>query len=99
MATDTRRITRETRKKIMSKTPFELRAELLQMSKDLLEKQYEANVKAFTSWTDLLVNSTKLNTELLNDIQEKVKNVPKFPTMEEIISYAEKFKGFVGGKE
>jgi hypothetical protein len=61
--------------------PFELRFSVFNTAKDLLEKQYQANIAAW----ELLDTSTKQAVEL----------APKFPTMEEIIDKAIEINKFV----
>jgi hypothetical protein len=63
--------------------PFELRSHLLSVSKDLLTQQYEAGIKA--------LEMTKKVTELNN------KDMPQFPTADEIVEQAIKFNQFISG--
>ena len=63
--------------------PFELRFNIFNTAKDMLEKQYEANLAAW----ELLNKTSKEVTEL----------APKFPTTEEIIDKAIEINTFISG--
>ncbi len=65
----------------MSKTPYEIRLELLKMAQDQLTQRY---------YTDLNIKQT--NSQMRN---EPLTEVPAFPTTQEILSEAETFKTFV----
>jgi hypothetical protein len=65
----------------MSKTPYEIRLELLKMAQDQLTQRY---------YTDL--NVKQQNSQLKN---EPLTEVPAFPTSQEILKEAETLKGFV----
>ena len=73
----------------MSKTPFELRTELLAQAQEHLTKQYEANLEFAT---DAMY---KLYKEGMASTQELAKSVPVFPTTEEILAQAKKWYLFV----
>lgn len=70
----------------MSKTPFELRMDLLALAKDQLHQRY------YTQWEQAakLVENTNEPNMLIE--------VPQFPTTEDILNEAEKFKSFIEKK-
>jgi hypothetical protein len=76
----------------MSKNPYELRFDLLQMAKDMLDKQYETNVSAYHT---LLFNAAEQNKELYKDY---IQYLPKMFTPEEIINQATKLQEFIDKK-
>jgi len=92
----------------MSKTPFEIRADLLQMANDHLKQQYELNMAfAQEAWKKYL-ESVKLaevtTTEQLLALQknwfEAMQSfMPKAPTIEEITKKAAELYSFVQKKE
>jgi hypothetical protein len=65
----------------MSKTPYEIRLELLKMAQDQLTQRY---------YTDL--NIKQSNSQLKN---EPLTEVPAFPTTQQILTEAETLKAFV----
>jgi hypothetical protein len=81
------------RRNKMTKTPYEIRFDLLAMAKDLLDRQYEQSVQM--AWSALEKASEK-NEELYKDVE---KYVPKMFTPEEIIEQAERLQGFVSKKD
>ena len=72
----------------MSKSPYEVRLDLLQMAKDNLDKQYQMNL-------DLAWKAFEANKELYKEAE---KYMPKMITPEEIIKQAEKLQGFINKK-
>ena len=76
----------------MSKTPFEIRADILKQAQDLLEAQYDANVK-FASEAFF-----KLTKEGNATMEEIMALVPKFPTAEDVMNQAKEFYSFVSTK-
>ena len=76
----------------MSKTPFEIRADILKQAQDLLESQYEANVKFASDAFFKLVKDGSASLESLDDL------MPKFPTAEDIMKQAKEFYSFVSNK-
>jgi hypothetical protein len=72
----------------MSKSPYEVRLDLLQMSKDMLDKQYQMSM-------DMVWKTFESNKEMYKDIE---KYMPKMFTSEEIISQAEKLQEFINKK-
>jgi hypothetical protein len=93
-----------------TKTPFEIRAELLEMSRKHLEQQYYANLElARKTWEKTLELMT-LPAQSLTKVDDIVKfnkelfdamtgQMPKPPTFEEIIKKAQELYGFVQKKD
>jgi len=79
------------------KTPFELRLVMLQMSKEILERNFELQKEiAMKTWDTMIESAEKFETALPSkDIIASM--MPKFPTLEEIVSQAEKMNDFVSG--
>ena len=77
----------------MTKTPYEIRFDLLAMAKDLLDRQYEQSVAM--AW-QALEKGMETNKTLYKDLE---KYVPKMFTPEEIIEQAERLQGFVSKKD
>lgn len=71
----------------MTKSPFEIRTELLKLSQEHLEKQYVANLKFTTEAYMKMVDAGVATAE----------NMPKlaFPTAKEILDQAKEFYLFV----
>lgn len=76
----------------MSKTPFEIRADILKQAQDLLESQYDANVAFATETFFKLVKDGTATMENFKDF------TPKFPTTEDIMKQAKEFYSFVSSK-
>jgi hypothetical protein len=74
----------------MTKSPFEIRADLLKLAQDHLEKQYTANLKFTTEAYMKMVDAGVAVTE----------NMPKmsFPTTKDILDQAQEFYSFVNKK-
>ena len=77
----------------MTKTPYEIRFDLLLMAKDMLDRQYEQSVAI--AW-QALEKGMETNKTLYKDVE---KYVPKMFTPEEIIEQAERLQGFVSKKD
>ena len=77
----------------MTKTPYEIRFDLLAMAKDLLDRQYEQSVAM--AW-QALEKGMETNKTLYKDLE---KYVPKMFTPEEIIEQAERLQVFVSKKD
>lgn len=75
----------------MSKTPFEIRLQLLEMAKDMLATNYHNQTNIIlTDWGNNVAKSLENKEEL------PAKPVlPSFPTEEEIIQKATKLNAFV----
>jgi hypothetical protein len=74
----------------MTKSPFEIRADLLKLAQDHLEKQYVANLKFTTETYMKMVDAGVAAAE----------SMPKmpFPTAKEILEQAQEFYSFVNKK-
>jgi len=81
------------RRNKMTKTPFEIRFDLLTMAKEMLDRQYEQASQM--AWSSLEKASEK-NVELYKDFE---KYIPKMYTPEEITAQAEKLQSFVNKKD
>ena len=77
----------------MTKTPYEIRFDLLLMAKDMLDRQYEQSVTM--AW-QALEKGMETNKTLYKDVE---KYVPKMFTPEEIVEQAERLQGFVNKKD
>lgn len=77
-----------------TKTPYELRLEMIQMAKDYLDRQYETAVST-------TMDMWKANVEFGNKFGKAISNpeLPKMYTMEDIFAMADKFNSFVSGKK
>ena len=76
----------------MSKTPFEIRADVLKQAQDLLESQYDANVKFASEAFFKLLKEGPTSMEALEAL------LPKFPTAEDVMKQAKEFYSFVSSK-
>jgi hypothetical protein len=72
--------------------PFEIRAQLLEMSKDYLDKQFEINTEfARKSFDEMVKNGMA--------VQEKYQDfMPKMYNLEDVVEQAKKLYGFVNSK-
>ena len=78
-----------------SKTPFELRLEMLQMARQILERNWEMQRDiAFRTWDGMIEAAHKAN-EAMPKMPDSM--IPKFPTLDEIMAQAEKMNSFVSG--
>ena len=68
--------------------PFQIRADLLQKTTDILTSQYAANMAAYHA---MVSANTKTVEELMSIM-------PKHPTVDEIVAEAQKFYSFVNKK-
>lgn len=75
-----------------TKTPFELRADLLKQAQDLLESQYDAQVDFATKAFFALVKDGAATVENFKQF------TPKFPTSEDVLKQAKEFYAFVNQK-
>jgi len=75
----------------MTKTPFEIRADLLKLAADHLEKQFVANLKFATEYNRALTDAGIAASEAL------VK-MPTYFTSEDVIKKASEFYNFVSKK-
>jgi hypothetical protein len=70
-------------------SPFELRAELIELAQEHLEKQYHANLEFATKAMFKLYQDGTATAEQLS------KATPVFPTTEDILTKAKEFYKFV----
>ena len=73
----------------MSKTPFEIRADILRQAQDLLQSQYEAQVEFATK---AFLSFAKEGTATMENFKQFA---PAFPTTEDIMKQAKEFYSFV----
>jgi hypothetical protein len=79
-------ITHTTQETIMSnKNPFEIRADILAMAKDYMDKQVELN--------------TALFTQMMEAGKKTIEDVPQMYTMEELQEKAKEMYSFVAEKK
>ena len=72
-------------------TPFEIRLELLKLSKDMLEQEYMSKREvAHNNWQVASENARTQGQQLPNQPE-----YPPFPSEQEIISKAQALNGFV----
>jgi hypothetical protein len=72
----------------MNKNPFEIRAEMLQLAKEYMDKQQEMNVQLMND----LFEQNKVQ-------MEEVKAAYKMYSMEELMDKAKEMYGFVSKKD
>jgi hypothetical protein len=77
----------------MTKNPYEIRFDLLNMAKDMLDRQYDQS--STMAW-EAMNKAMKTDRDLYKDVE---KYVPKMFTPEEIIAQAEKLQTFINKKE
>ncbi len=71
------------------KSPFEIRADLLKLSQDHLEKQYEANLEFMGKAYFKMLEQGQITQENMQQF------MPKFPDTTEILAKAKEFYAFV----
>ena len=76
----------------MSKTPFEVRADLLAMAKEYMDRQYEINVQFAQQAFYKAVEAGKVTAESWKEY------VPAQYTLEELTKKAQELYGFVTTK-
>jgi len=76
-----------------NKTPYEIRFDLLNMAKDMLDRQYEQSVTMAWQAFD---KASETNQTLYKEYE---KYIPKMFTPEEIINQAERLQGFINKKD
>lgn len=77
----------------MTKTPYEIRFDLLKMAKEMLDRQYEQ--ASAMAW-ETMHKAMETNRDLYKDAE---KYVPKMFTPEEIIEQAERLQSFINKKD
>jgi hypothetical protein len=75
----------------MGLTPYEIRLELLKMSKDMLEQKYHTE-------RDLAVRKWEHAISTNNGGQEFLTEIPEFPTEDEIVGKAKLLNEFISEK-
>jgi len=78
-----------------SKNPFEIRFDTLAMAKEMLDRQYEANMTVFYQALDQARENN--HNQDLKEIQEKY--MPKMYNPEEIMKQAQELYAFVVKKD
>lgn len=77
----------------MAKNPYEIRFDLLNMAKDLLDRQYE---QASTMAWSAFEKAAESNQTIYKEYEQYL---PKMFTPEEIMAQAEKLQSFVNKKD
>jgi len=72
--------------------PFEIRAQLLEMSKSYLDKQFEINTEFARQAFDAAVKNGMKAQEQYQEF------MPKMYTMDQVVEQAKKLYGFVNSK-
>ena len=75
---------------LSNKTPFELRAEILEMAKDYLDRQHEINVQFAQQ---CFINA--LETRLVASADDWSKYVPAMYTIEDLTKKAQEMYSFI----
>ena len=86
----------------MSKNPYEIRFDLLNMAKDMLDRQYEqASNMAWSAFEKAAEQNKDVYKEMggISWYIEMEKYVPKMFTPDEIITQAEKLQSFINKKD
>lgn len=77
----------------MTKSAYELRMEMLEMSKSYLETQYQTNVEFAKTVFDTAIKAGQAN------VQEWQKYAPKMYDFSDVVRKAEELYGFVNQKD
>lgn len=93
----------------MSKTPYEIRADLLQMASDHLREQYFANLEFSRKLLDKALEQTTFSNGYMTpeqmktwmeDMQKQMQTVmPAVPSMDEVMKKATELYTFVNKKD
>lgn len=78
----------------MSKTPYEIRFDLLQLAQNILTSQYYASLEAVQRQVELNTKFNQNVTEALEAFAEANAKL-KFPTMNDIIEKANELNDFI----
>lgn len=73
--------------------PYQIRTDILAMAKDMLDKQYESQMKVAQTMYEVNKENMELATEAWN------KYIPKMYTMEEVMEKANELYSFVSEKK
>ena len=76
----------------MSKNPFEIRAEMLQLAKDYMDQQYQMNIQFYEN---MIAEGKKTREE----IEAQLKEAYKMYSMEELMKKAGEMYSFVSKKD
>lgn len=76
----------------MSKNPFEIRAEMLQLAKEYMDQQYHMNIQFYEN---MVAEGKKTREEL----EEQMKDAYKMYSMESLMEKAKEMYGFVSKKD
>jgi hypothetical protein len=80
----------------MSKTPFEIRLEVLQMAKDYLDGIYSANLKIAS---EMIASSNEMQSYTAKQLEENIKKfTPAGYSSDDLIKKANEFYSFVCSK-
>ena len=85
-------ITTQTQENIMS-NPYQIRTDVLAMAKDMLDKQYDTQMKIAQAMFEANKENMDLATQAWN------KYIPKMYTMEEVMEKANEMYSFVSEKK
>jgi len=85
-------ITTQTQEIIMS-NPYQIRTDVLAMAKDMLDKQYDTQMKVAQTMFEANKENMELATEAWN------RYIPKMYTMEEVMEKANEMYTFVSEKK
>lgn len=85
-------ITTQTQENIMS-NPYQIRTDVLAMAKDMLDKQYDTQIKIAQTMFEANKENMDLATQAWN------KYIPKMYTMEEVMEKANEMYSFVSEKK
>jgi len=80
-------------KEIKMSNPYQIRTDVLAMAKDMLDKQYEGQMKLAQTMYDINKDNIELATEAWK------KYIPKMYTMEEVMEKANEMYSFVSEKK
>ena len=76
----------------MSKNPFEIRAEMLQLAKDYMDQQYQMNIQFYEN---MIAEGKKTREE----IEAQLKEAYQMYSMEELMKKAGEMYSFVSKKD
>lgn len=85
-------ITTQTQENIMS-NPYQIRTDVLAMAKDMLDKQYDTQMKIAQTMFEANKENMDLATQAWN------RYIPKMYTMEEVMEKANEMYSFVSEKK
>ena len=77
-----------------SKTPYELRLQMLQMAKDMVNQNFELQREIAMKYWDATISAAK-DAKLIPEVPKDL--MPKVPTLEDVMKVAEQMNSFVSG--